>query len=84
MKHANCLERAFVLHLIYKEGDRMDGISSYIANLSMGMSAAKLQTSIDTAVLKKAMDGGASEVEQLIEAMDQSVPNFGGSIDLHI
>lgn len=62
----------------------MDGISSYIANLSMSMSAAKVQTSVDVAVLKKAMDGGASEMEQLMETMDQSVPNFGGSIDLHI
>lgn len=54
----------------------MDLVTS-IAQLSMDMSAAKTQQSLETAVLKKAMDTNTELVGSLIDMMD-SIPKFSG------
>jgi len=60
------------------------GIENYIANLSMSQSYMKVQTSVQTSILKKAMDGNEEMVNNLIEEMKPVVelpPNFEGSIN---
>lgn len=63
-------------------------ITNYIANLSMNMSASKLQSSISTSILKKAMESSEVSMDNLLQAMEvsqpETVPNFEGSINLHV
>ena len=63
-------------------------ITNYIANLSMNMSQAQLQTSVSTSVLKKAMEANEISMANLIETIeitnDTMVPNFEGSINLKV
>lgn len=48
-----------------------------IAQMSMDMSAVKLQQNLQTTMLKKAMDTDTQLASGLIEMMD-SVPHFSG------
>ena len=63
-------------------------ITNYIANLSMNMSQAQLQTSVSTSVLKKAMEANEVSMANLIETIeitnDTMVPNFEGSNNLKV
>ncbi|WCK52810.1 YjfB family protein [Aneurinibacillus sp. Ricciae_BoGa-3] len=56
-----------------------------IAAVSMGLSNNKLQTSVDIAVEKKAMDVSKSNNESMIQMMEQSVsPYLGRNLDVRI
>lgn len=59
-----------------KEADYMNLVDS-IAQMSMDMSAVKLQQNLQTTMLKKAMDTETQLAGNLIEMMD-SVPHFSG------
>lgn len=58
-----------------------------IAAASMSMSAMRLQTAYDTAILKKTMEGMEQEILTLIENIAQSTPTppaAPGHIDTYI
>lgn len=54
----------------------MDLVNS-IAQMSMDLSAVKVQQSLETTMLKKAMDTNTELADNLIDMMD-SIPKFGG------
>lgn len=53
-------------------------LTNSIAQMSMSMSAAKIQQNVHTAVLKKAMDSNADMMTGLLQMLD-SVPKFSGA-----
>ena len=63
-------------------------IVSYIANTSMNLSAAKLQSDVSVAMLKKTMEASEASAANLIESIasvqPELVPNFEGSINLRV
>lgn len=54
----------------------MDLVNS-IAQMSMDLSAVKVQQNLETTMLKKAMDTNTELASNLIDMMD-SIPKFGG------
>ena len=59
-------------------------ITNMIANLSMDLSATKVQSQIQTSLLKKAMDVNEVMATELLDSMqvtNELVPNFEGTIN---
>lgn len=60
-------------------------LSMSIANLSMNMSANKIQTEVGTAMLSKSLDVQKEVGENLTKMMERSVaPNLGGNFDVSV
>ena len=59
-------------------------ITNMIANLSMDLSATKVQSQIQTSLLKKALDTNENMAVELLDTMqvtNELVPNFEGTIN---